>query len=145
MIIKESNLIKSIDLRLSNADYILTQTYPLLKDPKILLAVLENINLAINDIISLATKNYLNKNNSNKSNLSFKDDYDLFKRNYSKHIGVVKEIRSLWENRKECTVEFIKNDKLYLCSNDYEIRIISEDEMKKFLSKTIILFKEIRG
>ena len=53
----EEKLLQRINLRLNKADHILNQTYPLLKDPRILLGVLENIYLAINDYITYKIDN----------------------------------------------------------------------------------------
>jgi hypothetical protein len=133
----KEKLIQRIHLRLSNAEHILTQTYPLLKDPKILLAVYENIYCAVNDIITgfLEEKDY---------NLTDEEKYDIFKIKYSQHVEFVKEIKTIWKERKESPVEFVKDNKLHICSDDYNIRILSENEMKRFLSKAKYLFEEIK-
>lgn len=134
----DQKLINRIELRLLNAEHILTQTYPLIKDPKILIGVLENIYYAINDIITCMLE-------ERNQNLSDEEKFEIFKIKYSKYTEFVKEIKTLWKNKKECPIEFVKNEKLHLCSNEYEIRIISENEMKRYLSNAKLLSKQIRG
>jgi predicted nuclease of restriction endonuclease-like RecB superfamily len=129
-------LIQKINVRLLNAEHILTQTYPLLKDPRILLGVLENLYLAVNDIITCSL-------DEKYHNLDIEKKYDIFKIEHSGYVEVVKEIRKLWLNKKESSVDFVKNDKLYICSDDYYIRTFSENEMKKFLNNIINLKKRL--
>jgi hypothetical protein len=134
----KKQLIERINQRLSNAEFILTKTYPLIKDPKMLLGVLENIYYAINDIITcfLEEKYY---------DLTDDEKYKIFIIKFSKHVEIVKEIKIVWEKRKESPVEFVKNNQLYVCSDDYDIRIISENEMKRFLSNAKLLNEEIKN
>lgn len=89
----KKQLIERINQRLSNAEFILTKTYPLIKDPKMLLGVLENIYYAINDIITcfLEEKYY---------DLTDDEKYKIFIIKFSKHVEIVKEIKIVWEKRK---------------------------------------------
>lgn len=121
-----SDSLNNILVRINQAEHILTQTYPLLKDPKILLAVLENIHLAVNQIIE----------HKINDNLSHEEKYIIFKRKYSEDVEFVKEIKELWKIKKSSAVDFEKNGNLHLCSDEFDMKIISFDLMKKYIIKT---------
>ena len=131
----EEKLLQRINLRLNKAEHILTQTYPLLKDPRILLGVLENINLAINDFITY-------KLDKEYRTLDEEKKYNIFKNKFNEDIELIKEIKELWQRKKNSPVDFVKNDKLHLCSDEFDMRIISGKDMEKLLNKVKLLIKK---
>lgn len=120
-----NDLLINIFNRINRAEHLLTQTYTLLKDPKILLAVLENIYLAVNEFIEYKID----------EDLSHEQKYIIFKKSYSEDIGFINEIKNLWDIKQNSAVDFEKDGKLHLCSNEFEMKIISYDLMKKYIFK----------
>tara|TARA_Y100000294_G_C8540219_1_gene330850 strand:- start:1094 stop:1564 length:471 start_codon:yes stop_codon:yes gene_type:complete len=132
------------------ADHILYNTYPLLSDPKLLLKVMDNIFLSITNTISaLLFYEKLNKRITEFDN-TFETKIDLFRKkclvhhnfdpNYIKLILDVKEI--IVQHRKS-PVEFVKKNKFVICSNDYKMKTITDNDVKNYLKKAKAFYGRI--
>lgn len=143
MIDDSNNIKKHINL----ADHILTQTYPLVEDTKILINVIYNIHKAIFMTISMALEHERNfkkippyhKNQESMIN-SFTFIQKKLKNNY---IPFIESINEIIKKHKESPIEFTRKDKFVICSEDYKIRTISVKEMKKYISMSKIFLNEI--
>ena len=127
------------------ADHLLNSTLPLVKDPKLLVGILHNINSSLEyalDAILLANDPKLII--SEKTTLNYK--LDLFRSKVlprygsyglnDEHIRHISKIRDLITLQKKSPVEFKRGADHIICSDDYEIETISSSEMKLHLSKT---------
>ncbi len=132
------------------ADHILTQTYPLINDSKLLLAVLENIFLALTNSIGslLYYERLFKKIPPFQDNFSSK--FNMFrakcvsKYNFSREqIDMVQDIKDIILQHKKSPVEFTRKDSFVICSNNYNMRTISIDKMKDYLSKAKLFIQEI--
>lgn len=137
---------------LKAADHILYTTYPLVNDPRLLLSAMDNIFLAITN--SMAALLYYEKMNNRLQ--EFKDNFesklDLFRRkcllhydidpNYVKFILEVKEI--ILQHRKS-PVEFVRKDKLVICSNEYNMKTIEVSDVKVYLQKAKAFYGRIEN
>ena len=85
----------------------LYQTYKLTQDPKILVLILKRI------------KTYWDKKELSQN---LKEDYQ--------------ELKNLIELKDSCDIEFNRNNKRVLCSNEYEIKIIDENLVADYIKKT---------
>jgi len=122
------------------ADHILTQTYPLLKDPKLLLSAVENIFLAYtNSIGSLLYYDRLFKRIP-----SFNDTFDSKIRVFRNHcvekydikqedINIIKEIKDIIVQHRKSPIEFSKEDRFVICSDDYKMKTIEVSDLKKMI------------
>ena len=123
------------------ADHILTQTYPLLKDPKLLLSTVDNIFLAYSKSIgSLLHYERLFKRIPN-----FQDDFYnklVMLRNEcaekynikQEDINRIKEIKEIIVQHRKSPVEFVREDRFVICSDDYSMKIIDVNELKVMLA-----------
>ena len=123
------------------ADHILTQTYPLLKDPKLLLSVVENIFLAYtNSIGSLLHYDRLFKRIPH-----FQDNFDskfkMFRERCTEKynikqedINTIKEIKYIIVQHRKSPFEFVREDRLVICSDNYNMKTIKVDELKKMMT-----------
>ena len=129
------------------ADHLLTQTYPAVKDPKLLLAVLENMFLALTSSMAAI----LHYERYNGTIPPFQDTFDS-KFNMLKlkvaanhkitneELNLILEVKNLVSAHKQSPVEFAKKDAFVICSDKYNLKTIYFDQMKKFLlqSKELI-------
>ena len=121
------------------ADHILTQTYPLLKDPKLLLAAMENVFLSYTNAIgSLLYYERLFKRIPN-----FHDDFEskfrIFRDVYEKYdirredINTIKKIKDIIVQHRKSPMEFTKEDRFVICSDDYQMQTIDVEEIKNMV------------
>jgi len=124
--------------KLKLADHMLTITYRLVQDPKLLLAVLENIYSAMEKAMS----SVLHYERLFKRIPPFSDNFEsklnMFKNRiipkYKINEGYIKSIKELREiivEHKRSPVEFARKDKFVICSDNYRMKTISIPEIKK--------------
>lgn len=130
------------------ADHMLTQTYPLVKDPRLLLTVLENVFLAM----SYSMSSLLYYDLLFKRVPPFADDFDskvrVFRQRcmerYSidnRHLMIMKELKTIILEHRKSPVEFVKNDKFIICSDEYNLRAITIGQMKKYVEDAKIFIE----
>jgi hypothetical protein len=134
------------------AEHILTQTYPLLKDPKLLMSVIENIFLSYaNSIGSLL---YYEKrfNKINNFDDNFNSKYEIFKKNYIKvlnlkqeDINTINEIKDIIIKHKQSACEFTKEDKFIICSDKFNIKTINLNKIKEILLNAKKIIEKINN
>lgn len=133
------------------ADHILTQTYPLVQDPKLLVAVLQNLYDAVDEGIKALLLYEL----SLKRIPPFADSFDgrlsAFQRYIAPKYGVpsefprfVSELRETVREHRQSPVEFVRNKQLVICNESYRIRTLNAEQLKKHLqrAKAFIAFAE---
>jgi len=118
------------------ADHMLTQTYPLVKDPKLLLAVVDNISSGM----ELAMDTLLNFERTYKRIPPFPDNFS------SKHMALVqlgkkldipskyglrmRELREIKEQHKKSPVEFSRHGEFVIADSEYNLKKITVDDLK---------------
>ncbi len=128
--------------KLQLADHILTMTYPIVKDARLLLAVTENLFLSL----TYSMSSILHYERLFKRVPPFPDNFnsklDLFKSNCAQrykidpeHIKLIQNIKDIVVSHKKSPVEFQRKDRFVICSENYRIRSISEMELKNYISK----------
>ena len=135
------------------ADHLVYVTYPIVKENKLLLKVLEELSKAIISAInSVLQYEYIYKRILIYSNA--KDNFETFKRialryNISQEqLKNIIEILSLAEKHKKSPFEFAKNDKIVIMLENMKTDTLDLDKIKRFLleAKDIIrkIFLKIR-
>ncbi len=130
---------------LRTADHMVYITFPLIKDKRLLLKIVQEIKKVISGCItSILQYEYLYK----RINL-YKDSRENFKTFTEKcapryninhnEIKMIMELFDFVEKHKESPFEFIKNDKVVILSNGMVPKTLSLEKTKEFL----ILAKEI--
>ncbi len=129
--------------KLKLADHMLTQTYPLVKDPKLLIAAIENLFLALTN----AMASVLHYERTFKRIPPFVDNFEnkftVFKekcvprynlgRRYIKLIADLKE--AVLAHRKS-PIEFARKDNFVICSDNYKLKTLSMEQIKKYIELT---------
>lgn len=114
------------------ADHILTMTYPLVNDPKLLLAVIDDIFLSLTNAMSILL--YLERyqklippfhdNFESKFNMFKMNIIDKYKLDRS-YLMLIQEIKEILNSHKKSPVEFSRKDAFIICSNNYQMQTIS--------------------
>jgi hypothetical protein len=130
------------------AEHMLTQTYPIMQDPKLLLAVLDNIFLSL----TYAMDSILQHQRLFKKIPNYLDNFDaklaMFQmkivgphRIEKKYITLMEEIKEILLLHKRSPIEFTRKDKIVICENNYEMKTLSVEDIRNYINKT----KEIVG
>lgn len=125
------------------ADHMLVITYPLVKDPKLLLLIIEKIHSALDEAMS----SVLYFERAYKRIGSFNDtDFDsrlnAFRseivprfRIRNDFISLMQEIRGIIREHKKSPVEFSRRENFVICSDNYKVRSLSADVVKRYVAK----------
>ena len=144
------NIAEKAHKHITIADHILTQTYPLVNDPKLLLGVIEKLhkaNIAIIDMILSSERVYkrippYHDNDESKIN--------MFKLKTVKHyninieyIKLVEDVREILLKHKKSPVEFVRKDRFVICTDNYRMRTISVKQMKNYIKISKIFLQDM--
>ncbi len=128
-----------------NSDYLLSVTYKVVKDEKLLLRVLENINKTLVLLISIILKfEYLHKRIELSNDI--KKNLDVFFRKSAvrygldeNNIDVLKKIIFLNKKHVESGLEFSKRGKVFMLDDDMHSFFLDEEFMKSSLNAVKLL------
>ncbi|MBR9693204.1 hypothetical protein GOV07_04745 [Candidatus Woesearchaeota archaeon] len=125
------------------ADHILTQTYPLVKDPKLLIAVLQNLY----DAVGMGIEALLEYEASRDRLPTLPETFDarlvLFRQHLvprydmpAEFLRFVGELRETINEHRKSPVEFIRRGEFVICDEGYRIRTLNTEQLKRYLLKT---------
>lgn len=128
---------------LTIANHLLTQSYPLFGEPKLLFAVLQNIFLSLTNAITAI----LNHEFENKNIQTFPDTIeakvDVFKREVApryripiEQLQTIDNVKAIITSYKESSVSFTRKDAFVICEEGYHLRTLTFQDMKALLAKT---------
>ncbi len=141
--------------KLHVADHMLTMTYPLVQDSKLLLAVMQNIFLALTYSIgsilyyerAFKTIPPFQDNFSSKFNMFKAKIVNKYKID-NEYVKFILDVKDVILQHKQSPVEFVRKDRFVICSEEYKIKTISLDNMREYLNKAKsfldITFKIVR-
>ena len=123
------------------ADHILTMTYPIVNDGRLLVAVAENIFLALtNTMGSVLYYERLFKrvppfhdNFSSKFNLS--KEYAEKENIDAGYLRLIQNMKEIIVKHKKSPVEFTRKDQFVICNGSYKLHTISVSELKDYVAK----------
>lgn len=156
---KEVNdLVRKSNEFYNSADHLTYVTYPLVKDLKLVITIVENLQKSLEygmNAVLLFDRTYKRIGPIPEN---FSARIEIFKENcmpkygFSReHLLLLRDLRELVKHRKESPMEFIRQDKYVICSDDYGMKTITMDKIKNYLfqSKSFItklnnLFKNAR-
>jgi len=125
------------------ADHMVYVTYKLFNDPKILLAIIENIFLALSSGMNAVLIYERNKKNIPAYPENFDAKLNIFRErcadNYSiekNHIALIGTVKEIIQAHKESPVEFVRKDKFVICSDNYRMRTLSIEQIKEYVNWT---------
>jgi hypothetical protein len=131
------------------ADHVLTMTYPLVQDPKLLKLVMKNVYLAMESSVAMLlhyeryykkippfTENFESMLEMSKSVIP---KYNIS----SGYIAFLNELKEIMERQRESDVEFVRKDKFVFASREYDLNTISVKELKDYISKAKLFMQEL--
>lgn len=128
--------------KLKNADFLVTMTYPMVKENKLLIAAAENLADALNlSVLSALAYERLNRrippfHTDTESALnSFERDVAPRYKIDKNYIKLITDLNDLVKLHKESAMEFSRKDKLVIASGSYRIKELSQDLMKQNLEQ----------
>lgn len=132
------------------ADHMLTITYPMVKDPKLLLAVLENIFLSLTN--AMASVLYYERlfKKIPPFHDTFESKYNMFKAKIMHKYDVspltmqmMTDIKEIIVEHKKSPIEFTRQNKFVICSDSYNMKTISMEQLKKYIADTKIFVERM--
>ena len=134
------------------ADHMAHVTYPLFNDPKILLAITENIFLALSSGMSALLKQERDRKNLPAYPENFDYKYKLFKEKVAKkygidsvHVNLISDVKTIVHKHKESPVEFTRKDRFVICDNDYAMKTLTIQQIKQYVAWTKSFVSKIEG
>ncbi|MDO8740682.1 MAG: hypothetical protein Q7J54_03895 [Candidatus Woesearchaeota archaeon] len=131
------------------ADHMISVTYTLLKDPRLLLSIVDNVFLALT--YSMSALLYYER--FYKAIPAFNDTFGpkfmLFTERMQKYgiskdyTAMIREVKDIIVSHKKSPVEFIRKDRFVICSDNYRMNTISLDSIKKYVTKTKLFIQVI--
>ncbi|MBI2138919.1 hypothetical protein HYU13_04975 [Candidatus Woesearchaeota archaeon] len=128
--------------RMNIADHMFSVTYPMVKDPKLLMTVLDNMFLAFTHAMQALLAYERTFKRVPPYQDTFVSQFNAFKAKVmpryaldAKIISSMQEVREILTQHKKSTVEFIKDDTLAICSENYRTQTtISSSKIRESLA-----------
>jgi len=129
--------------KLKIADHMLTMTYPLVKDTKLLLVIMENLFLSL----TYAMSSILYYERLFKRIPLFSDNFEskfsIFKEKCinkydipQEYVRLLQNVKSTMMEHKKSPIEFERKGAFVICSDSYKLRTISTSQIKDYIAKT---------
>ena len=130
------------------ADHMLTVTFPLVKDTKLLLAVMENIFLGYTHAIAAILHHERVFKNIPPFQDTFESKLNMFRERCvgkfsidKSYLTEVQDIRDILVEHRKSTVEFKRGDRFVICAEDYRLKTISAADIGKYLDKAKVFIQ----
>jgi hypothetical protein len=125
------------------AEKMLLHTYPVVNDPKLLLAVAGDIYTALTSgMTSILTDKDITADDFSSQLKAFKgvaEDCNITEDD----IILISELHDIMQQHKDSPVEFPRKDRFVICNNRYDMRTISLDDMKQYLFKAGLFVEKV--
>ena len=143
-------LVDRANKSLNTADHLTYVTYPLLKDTKLVVTIVENLyNAFIYGMDAFLTYERLYKRIHNLPD-DFSSRFDIFKTKVvprynidREHILLMVDLKKIIDYRHRSPIEFIRKDKIIICSDNYKMRTINYDKIKEYVNKSKPFFTRL--
>ena len=139
---KFRSIVLEANKRLKLADHMLYVTYPLVKDHKLLIHILENIDKSLKCSIDAYLRYDRIYKRINANPETFLEKINIFSKISSKRyfftqsdFEFIQEIDDLIRKHKESPIEFVRGNKFVICSEDYKTRVLTAENVKNMISK----------
>ena len=133
------NSFKTAQHHYQTADHLLSVTYPLVKESKLLVAIVESLNLCIENIMDalIAFHHHNTKTPQSPENQwgYFQSKITPYYHISSEYISLIITLREITKQHRHSTVEFSREGKRILCSQDYKLHILTPKEVKEYVTQ----------
>lgn len=145
-------ILREANKSLKTADHLVYVTYPLVKDHKILISVMENLNTAVTKAMdSVLYYDRMFKRIDSVPD-AFNLRFEVFKAKCMPRHNIDREfvefildLKNVINTRKESAIDFTRKDRFYICSDDYRMQAITFDKIKGYLIQTKSFLNKINS
>ena len=136
--------------RIKIADHMLNITYPMIKDTKLLIAVMDNLFLAVANSTTaiLMFERYYKRVPLFPNNFDAK--FEILRAHVAERYAISKEtlqmlrnIKNLVLEHKKSPVEFSRRGEFVICTEDYQIRKLTIEDMKDYVNKAKVFINDV--
>ncbi len=132
------------------ADHMLTMSYKLVEDPKILLSVVSNTYYAVEAAMSsVLSYERIFKRVPVYSN-EFDSKFNLFRSKVApkkmvkkEHLKLIQTLRELYVAHKKSPMEFRRHEKFVIANDSYELRTLDYESVKAHVNSAKVFIKEM--
>ena len=132
------------------ADHMLTITHNVVNDPKLLVLVLQKLFISVQNIVGAVLYYELYYRRIPRFQESFSEMFDIFKvrctRRYNlstSYIELVHDIYTTLKQQKDGPVGFARKDKYVICSDKYDLKVLSKELLRSHVEKTKLFIKDV--
>jgi len=144
-------LLADAQIKLKQADHMVCVTYPLLKEPKLLLSSLNNLYTAV----TLTMKAILVFERDRKTiplfGESFVSQFEVFATRVApahalnkKYVQFIAQLKEFVDHHKKSSITFKRKDSYIIADDDYEMKALTSNLIKEQLSFAKVFVKEIQ-
>ncbi|MGV8140883.1 MAG: hypothetical protein ACP5NW_00415 [Candidatus Woesearchaeota archaeon] len=126
--------------KLKVADHLVGTTYSLVREPKLLVSVVENICQALELTMQALIENEKRFVNIPKYSPDFNSIMELFRRKIATKYGIhsdvtnfIMDMKKTLDSHKKASVEFTKKETFVMSDNSYNLTTLNIDDVKKTL------------
>lgn len=143
-------ILQKAEKKINTIDHIVYVTFPLLKDKTILIKSLLGIKeIVVECINSILQYEYLHKrielfNDSNKNFELFKKKCSRYYSIEEKEVNLIEKLFDLEKSHRKSPIEFIKDGRVVILSNDMLKKTFTVEDIKIFLEMSKNLIKKTK-
>jgi len=142
--------LKTAEDKIQKVDHMIYITFPLIKDKRLLLAILSELNVIILNILnSILQYDYIHKKIALSKDA--RENLETFIQFSSKNYGIneeeikkILEILDLGEKHKKSPFEFVKEEKVVILSENLNPAVVTIEKAKEFLLLEKTILKKVR-
>lgn len=133
---------------IKTAEHLFEVTFPLCHDAKLLLAILRNLHTAHRAAIHALLECACKQKKILQYPAEYKEQLSWLQTNehsfsLREMLPLLLEIDILLRMHEQCPIEFVRKDRFVLCTDTYNIRVITSKELKVYLTKTKLFIEKI--
>jgi hypothetical protein len=128
--------------KLNVADHLVGTTYSLVKEPKLLVSVIDNIFQALDLTVTALLEYEKNFKSIPSYDKSFEGKMDMFRRKIVTKYSIkndvtdfIMDVKKTLDEHKKSSVEFRKKETYVISDNDYNLTTLKVEDVKKILVK----------
>lgn len=132
------------------AEYIFTKTYPVIKEPKLFLSILHNIEEAVKQATNALIRKAVVDKKISKTEAETQKKAETLKK-IGKEYKIQQELllfaqtlQKLVQEQKNAPVEFKRQKRFIICSDDYKIKSLDEKMIRDCLFKAKIFIDKTK-
>ncbi len=137
-----TDLIKKANTSFRIADHLTSTTFPLVKDLKISITIIKNLNHSLNSameallFLERAFKRIPQYENNFKSKFLIFKEKIAPKYNLTEFLPLILELQSIIHLHNTSEIEFIRKDKFIITTNTFKTRTITIEKIKNYISES---------